>query len=116
MSISFKHLLLNTSAAYYINLLRVRKSHMLSRHHHTGTVHALLLKGRWYYLEHDWVAEEKSFAYKPLGEIHTLFLSNDISEMITLFIVHGGYTYVDPYGKVVGYEDVFTRLEATREH
>lgn len=36
--------------------------------------------------------------------------------MITLFIVHGGYTYVDPFGKAVGYEDVFTKLEATREH
>ena len=115
-SVSFKPLLLNTSAGYYVNLLRVRKSGVLSRHRHTGTVHAVVLKGRWFYLEHDWVAEEKSFAFEPPGETHTLFVPEDVTEMITLFIVHGGYTYVDPYGKATGYEDVFTKLESTRAH
>lgn len=115
-SVSFKPLLLNTSAGYYVNLLRVRKSGVLSRHRHTGAVHAFVLKGRWYYLEHDWIAEEKSFAYEPPGETHTLFVPEDVTEMITLFMVHGGYTYVNPFGKAVGYEDVFTKLEATREH
>ncbi len=115
-SVSFKPLLLNTSAGYYVNLLRVRKSGVLSCHRHTGTVHAFVLKGRWYYLEHDWVAEEKSFAYEPPGETHTLFVPEDVTEMITLFVVHGGYTYVDPYGKATGYEDVFTKLESTRAH
>ena len=31
--------------------------------------------------------------------------------MATLFHVTGGYTYVDPYGVALGYEDVFTKLE-----
>jgi 2,4'-dihydroxyacetophenone dioxygenase len=26
----------------------------------------------------------------------------------------GGYTYVDPYGVALGYEDVFTKLEKAR--
>ncbi len=115
-SVSFKPLLLNTSAGYYVNLLRVRKSGVLSCHRHTGTVHAFVLKGRWYYLEHDWIAEEKSFAYEPPGETHTLYVPEDVTEMITLFIVHGGYTYVDAYGNASGYEDVFTKLESTRAH
>ncbi len=36
--------------------------------------------------------------------------------MITLFTVRGGYTYVDPQGNAVGYEDMFTKLEMTRKY
>ncbi|MGJ7551008.1 2,4'-dihydroxyacetophenone dioxygenase family protein [Pseudomonas alloputida] len=115
-SVSFKPLLLNVSGGYYINLLRVRQSGVLSRHRHTGGVHALVLKGRWFYLEHDWVAKEGSFAYEPPGETHTLFVPEDVEEMITWFHVQGGYTYVDPQGVAVGYEDVFTKLESARAH
>jgi quercetin dioxygenase-like cupin family protein len=115
-SVSFKPVLLSVSGGYYINLLRVRKSGVLSRHRHTGGVHAMVLKGRWYYLEHDWVAEEGSFAFEPPGETHTLVVPEDVEEMITWFHVQGGYTYVDPQGVAVGYEDVFTKLETARAH
>lgn len=115
-SVSFKPLLLSVTGGYYINLLRVRQAGVLSRHRHTGGVHAIVLKGRWYYLEHDWVASEGSFAYEPPGETHTLFVPEDVEEMITWFHVQGGYTYVDPQGVAVGYEDVFTKLEAARKH
>jgi hypothetical protein len=40
----------------------------------------------------------------------------DVTEMITWFHVTGGYTYVDPQGTAVGYEDVFTKIEAARRH
>ncbi|WP_236437058.1 2,4'-dihydroxyacetophenone dioxygenase family protein [Pseudomonas syringae] len=109
-TVSFKPSLLNTGGGYYINLLRVRQAGVLSRHRHSGGVHAIVLKGRWYYLEHDWVAEEGSFAYEPPGETHTLFVPEDVEEMITWFHVQGGYTYVDPQGVAVGYEDVFTSI------
>jgi hypothetical protein len=82
-SVSFKPLLLSVSGGYYINLLRVRQSGVLSRHRHSGAVHAIVLKGRWYYLEHDWVADEGSFAFEPPGETHTLFVPEDVEEMIT---------------------------------
>lgn len=114
--VSFKPLLLSVSGGYFINLLRVKKSGILSRHRHNGPVHAFVLKGRWHYLEHDWVAEENSFAFEPPGEAHTLYVPEDVDEMITLFTVYGGYIYVDPYGKAEGYEDVFTKLEQARAH
>jgi quercetin dioxygenase-like cupin family protein len=94
----------------------VRKSGILSRHRHSGDVQALVIKGKWYYLEHDWIAEEGSFAYEPPGETHTLYVPTEVSEMITLFTVKGGYTYVDPKGRAIGYEDVFTKIEAALEH
>src|SRR4051794_24575716 len=61
----FRPLCLNVSSGYWMNLLRVRKSGILSRHRHLGPVHALVLKGRWRYLEHDWVATEGAYAFEP---------------------------------------------------
>ena len=37
-------------------------------------------------------------------------------EMITLFQVNGAMIYVDPDGKVLGYEDVFTKIDLCRRH
>ena len=37
-------------------------------------------------------------------------------EMITLFTVHGSLMYVDPDGRSLGYDDVFTRIDRYREH
>jgi quercetin dioxygenase-like cupin family protein len=115
-SVSFKPLVMCASQGYFVNLMRVRKAGILSRHRHAGSVHAIVLKGRWYYLEHDWVAEEGAYVYEPAGETHTLIVPEDVDEMITWFHVSGGYTYVDPQGVAVGYEDVFTKLDAARAH
>ena len=112
----FKPLMLNVSQGYFVNLLRVRKAGVLSCHRHTGPVHAFVLKGRWYYLEHDWVAEEGSYAFEPPGEIHTLYVPPDVPEMITLFHATGGYVYIDAAGNPVGYEDVFSKIEHARKH
>ena len=49
----FRPLCLNASQGYWMNLLKVRKSGVLSRHRHPQAVHGFVLKGRWRYLEHD---------------------------------------------------------------
>jgi quercetin dioxygenase-like cupin family protein len=114
--VSFLPLLLSPSQGYFVNLLRVRRSGVLSRHRHAGPVHALTLKGRWHYLEHDWWAEEGSYSYEPPGDIHTLEVPGDVEEMVTWFHVSGAYVYVDPDGNVVDIEDVFSKIEKTMEH
>jgi 2,4'-dihydroxyacetophenone dioxygenase len=86
----FRPLLFSVSQGYFVNLLRVRKSGILSRHRHAGPVHATVLRGRWHYLEHDWWAEEGSYAFEPPGDIHTLEVPEGVTEMITLFHVTGG--------------------------
>jgi GST-like protein len=115
-TVAFRPLVLNVSQGYYINILRVRSSGVLSRHRHSGPVHAFTLRGRWRYLEHDWVASPGDYAFEPPGETHTLVVPDDVKEMATLFHVTGGYTYVDPYGEALGYEDVFTKLEHAIRH
>jgi 2,4'-dihydroxyacetophenone dioxygenase len=114
--VKFRPLLLSVSQGYFVNLLRVRKVGILSRHRHAGPVHAFVLRGAWHYLEHDWFAETGNYAFEPPGETHTLEVPARVAEMITLFHVSGAYVYVEPNGAPVGVEDVFTKLAAARAH
>jgi quercetin dioxygenase-like cupin family protein len=112
----FRPLCLSASGGYWTNLLRVRRAGVLSRHRHPNAVHGYVIRGRWRYLEHDWTAEAGSYVYEPPGETHTLVVPEDCPEMITLFQVNGIMYYVDPWGKPLGYEDVFTKIEMCRRH
>ena len=112
----FRPLLLNTVSGGWCNLLRVRKSGILSRHRHPMVVVGYVIKGRWRYLEHDWIAEEGSFVYEPPGEIHTLTVPEDCAEMITFFNISGAMIYLDEHGRQNGYEDVWTKIDMCRAH
>src|SRR5215475_12600628 len=112
----FRPLCLNRSTGYWMNLLRVRRSGVLSRHRHPNAVHGLVLKGRWRYLEHDWIAEEGSYVFEPPGETHTLVVPEDCAEMITFFNIGGAMIYLDDEGRQTGYEDVFSKIEMCRRH
>lgn len=112
----FRPLCLCATRGYWTNLLRVRRSGVLSRHRHPQPVHGFVLKGRWRYLEHDWVATEGAYVYEAPGETHTLVVDDDVAEMITLFQVNGAMIYVDPDGRVTAFEDVFSKIDACRRH
>jgi quercetin dioxygenase-like cupin family protein len=112
----FRPLVLSVSQGYWVNLLKVTRSGVLSRHRHTNPVHGYVLKGRWHYLEHDWVAEEGGYVFEPPGETHTLVVPDGVAEMITLFQVNGIMLYVDPDGNAQGFEDVFTKIAMCRKH
>src|SRR5215467_9623626 len=112
----FRPLLLNKVTGGWCNLLRVRRSGVLHRHRHPMAVVGYVLKGRWRYLEHDWVAEQGGFVYEPPGEVHTLVVDAPVDEMITMFNVNGAMIYVDEKGETIGYEDVFTKIEMCRKH
>jgi quercetin dioxygenase-like cupin family protein len=112
----FRPLCLSASSGYWQNLLRVRRSGVLSRHRHPQPVHGYVLRGSWRYLEHDWVATEGAYVYEAPGETHTLVVDEGVPEMITLFQVNGAMIYVDPDGRVQGYEDVFTKIDMCRAH
>ena len=112
----FRPLLMCASRGYWVNLLKVRKSGVLSRHRHPQPVHGFVLKGEWRYLEHDWVERERGYVYEAPGETHTLVVDAHVEEMITLFQVNGAMIYVDPDGNTTGYDDVFTRIDKCRAH
>ena len=112
----FRPLMLNTVTGQWWNLLRVTKTGVVSRHRHPSMVCGLVLRGRWRYLEHEWVAEEGGFVYEPPGEVHTLVVDEPTKEMITFFNVNGAMIYVDEQGKTVGYEDVHSKIDMCRAH
>jgi quercetin dioxygenase-like cupin family protein len=114
--LDFRPLLLHTVQGYWCNLLRVRRTGIVSRHRHPQPVTGYVIKGRWHYLEHDWVAEPGAFLFEPPGETHTLVVPEGVDEMITLFTVNAAMIYVDPWGETTGYEDVFTKIELCRSH
>ena len=111
----FRPLLLDTVGGEWVNLLRVRKTGVLSRHRHPAPVHGYVIKGSWRYLEHDWVAEQGMYVYEPPGEVHTLVVEQD-AEMITLFNVRGALVYYDESNKPTGHDDVHTKIALCREH
>ena len=98
-----------------MNLLRVRRSGVLSRHRHPAPVHGYVIKGSWRYLEHDWVAGEGDYVFEPPGEVHTLVVDDD-DEMITLFHVFGALVYYDEHDQPMGHDDVHTKIEMCRRH
>jgi 2,4'-dihydroxyacetophenone dioxygenase len=112
----FRPLMMSASRGYWMNLLRVRRAGVLSRHRHPQPVHGYVIKGEWRYLEHDWIAREGSYVYEAPGETHTLVVDPHTDEMITMFQVNGAMIYCDPDGHCTGYDDVFTRIERCRRH
>lgn len=112
----FRPLILNTVNGEWTNLLRVRRSGVLSRHRHPAPVHGFVLKGSWRYLEHDWVAREGMYVFEPPGEVHTLVCDEGVDEMITLFHVSGALIYCDENGSATGFDDVHTKVEMCRAH
>lgn len=114
--VEFRPLFLNTVIGQWLNLLRVRRSGIISRHRHPGAVFGYVLTGKWYYYEHPWVAEAGHFVYEPPGEIHTLAVPDGCDEMITFFNISGAMIYMDEDGRQIGYEDVYTNIEMCRAH
>lgn len=114
--IAFRPLFLSVSQGYWMTLARIRRSGVVSRHSHPQPVHGYVIKGKWRYLEHDWIAEAGSYIYEPPGDTHTLVVDASSGEMLTLFQVHGSMIYLDENGGLQGYDDVFTRVAQCRRH
>ena len=114
----FRPLMLNTLAGQWCNLLRVRKAGVLSAATSIpAPVHGYVIKGRWHYLEHDWVAETGSYVFEPPGEIHTLVgrrgLRGDDHLLQHLRLHELSST---SSGEHIGFEDVFTKIDMCRAH
>jgi len=54
--------------------------------------------------------------FEPPGETHTLYVDEDVEEMITFFNISGCMYYVDADDKCTGFEDVFTKIDMCRKH
>ena len=107
-------LLFDTVRGAWVNVTRMNTTGIVSRHTHPAPVHGYVLKGRWRYLERDWVAEEGSYVFEPPGDTHTLFA--EPGESLTLFWITSCLIEVDETGNPTGFADVFTRIEQASKH
>jgi quercetin dioxygenase-like cupin family protein len=112
----FRPLLFNVTQGSWVNITKARKHGVIGRHRHPAPVTGFTLEGRWGYLEHDWTAKPGTMVYEPAGETHTLIVKPEPGHMTTLFHNFGPLIMVDETGKQTGFEDVFTRLERTKQH
>lgn len=115
-SVWFRPLFFNVTGGEWVNLLRVRRSGVLSRHRHPAPVHGYVIKGEWRYREHDWIAREGMYVFEPPGEVHTLLVDDHVPEMVTLFHVCGALIYYDDADRPVGHDDVHTKIALCRDH
>ena len=111
----FRPLLLDRTSGQWVNLLRVRRTGVLSRHRHPAPVHGFVLTGSWRYLEHDWEAQAGDYVYEPPGDVHTL-VCTDPTEMVSLFQVNGALIYLNEAGETVGFDDVHSKIQRCVEH
>lgn len=112
----FKPLRFDLAAGRWVNLLKITGGGKVNRHRHSGgQVLGFCLKGRWHYLERDWVARPGTFVYEPPGDIHTLVVDPG-EEMQTLFLLEGVVQYLDDDDNVIYQDDVFTKLERYRKY
>ena len=56
-----------------------------------------------------------TYVFEPPGETHTLLVDEDCDEMVTLFHVTGSLLYVDDNDEVIGFDDVFSKLEKAKK-
>ena len=107
-------LLFDTVRGAWVNVVRIRTQGFISRHAHPAPVHGYVIAGRWRYAERDWVATAGSYVFEPPGDVHTLI--GEGAESVTLFWITGTLIELDDQGRILGYADVFTRIEQARRH
>lgn len=88
----------------FITLLKAPAGIQLPKHHHCGTVIVYTIKGKWRYLEHDWVAVPGSVVYETAASVHTPVAVGD-EEIITLNIQVGDSLYMDDKDNILAVEN-----------
>ena len=102
--IMLKALKVEPVSGTFITLLKVPGGTRLPKHHHCGTVIVYTIKGRWRYLEHDWIAVPGSVVYETAASVHTpVGLPGE--EIITLNIQVGDSLYMDDKDNIIAVEN-----------
>jgi len=94
-----------------IVLMKVRAGLELPRHHHSGTVIAYTIEGRWKYKEHDWIAGPGSVVFETAASLHTPEAVSREGNVLVLTIVVGDLIFLSEEDKVLGIENWKTGLQ-----
>ena len=107
-----KMLRVSRETGTWVIINRFAPGKRIPTHHHDGAVHAYTLKGRWHYLEYDFVASPGSFVFEQAGSTHTLEAMPDSEEPVeVVFVIEGGLILYDDDGNYSGYTDAQMALD-----
>ena len=110
-----KMLRVSRETGTWVIINRFAPGKRIPTHHHDGAVHAYTLKGRWHYLEYDFVASPGSFVFEQAGSTHTLEAMPDSEEPVEVFfVIEGGLILYDDDGNYFGYTDAQMALDERR--
>lgn len=99
----------------YSLLLRVEPGAVVTRHRHTGSVHAINLAGRRKILDTGEVIGPGDFVFEPAGN-EDCWACEGSEPCIVHIVVRGRVEYLDSLGRVVFHTDRDTALAAYLEH
>jgi 2,4'-dihydroxyacetophenone dioxygenase len=103
-----------THSAWHI-ILRCQPGLRMAAHYHTSRVLVSTLRGKWKYVERDWVHEPGSYLLESPGDVHSFMTVSDVP--VELFTMNEGANLsLDAAGNVIGYTDVLVRLDQARRH
>ena len=115
-AVYFKPIRFDLTTGNWVHISKFKVGKGNTRHKHTGgPVFAYTLKGRWRYLEREWVAKEGTVVFEPPGDIHTLVVDGE-EDMITLFSLSGVIQYFDEKGNVTLNDDMFYRMKRYHDY
>jgi quercetin dioxygenase-like cupin family protein len=94
-----------------IVLMKAPAGKQLPKHHHSGTVIAYTIEGRWKYAEHDWIATPGSIVFETAASSHTPQAIGTEGEIVVLNIVVGDLVFMDENDRVLAIENWKTGLQ-----
>jgi quercetin dioxygenase-like cupin family protein len=98
---SFKLLRATSDDDVWVELLRLEPGTTISRHRHTGEVHAYTLSGRRELLDTGQVVGPGDYVYEPSGNVDSWRAVGD--EPLVVFVtLRGAIEYLDERGDVIG--------------
>ncbi|MBA2960929.1 MULTISPECIES: 2,4'-dihydroxyacetophenone dioxygenase family protein [Ramlibacter] len=111
-----KYVKIDPASGEMVLLVKASPQARMPRRHQSGTVIACTIKGRWQYLEHDWVAEPGSVVYSGPGECKTAQALGGDEDILVLKVVVGDLAFLDDRGEVLAIENCETGLHRYKEH
>jgi 2,4'-dihydroxyacetophenone dioxygenase len=115
-NVLLKYFKLDPSTGEMVLLVKAPPGTRLPKQQQSGTVIACTIKGRWKYMERDWVAEPGSIVYSGAGETNTPQALDGDEDILVLKLVIGDLVFMDDDGEVLAVENWKTGLDRYLEH
>jgi len=108
--VMLKYVKFNPITGEMIVFLKAPGDMEMPRHHHSGTVIAYTLTGKWKYKEHDWTAGPNTVVYETASSEHTPVALNQ-GEVIVFNVIVGDLVYLDDNNNVITIENWKTGMQ-----